>query len=122
MTMNPTINNTTFGSIEVDGTVYNHDIIIRSNGHVEKRKKKLSKAVYGTSHTVSLEEIEYTYDKGAQKIIIGNGQYGALKLSDNACEFLQSRNCEILMKETPEAIKLWNKEEGKSIGLFHLTC
>ena len=122
MTMNPTINNTAFGSIEVDGTVYNHDIIIRSNGHVEKRKKKLSKAVYGTSHTVSLEEIEYIYDAGAQKIIIGNGQYGALRLSDKATEFLQSRNCEILMEETPKAIKLWNKEEGKSIGLFHLTC
>jgi len=122
MTMNPTINNTTFGSIEVDGTVYNHDIIIRSNGQVEKRKKKLSKAVYGTSHTVSLEEIEHTYDTGVQKIIIGNGQYGALKLSDKACEFLQSRNCEILMKETQEAVKFWNKEESKSIGLFHLTC
>jgi hypothetical protein len=120
--MKPTIDNTTFGSIEVDGTVYNHDMIIHSNGQVEKRKKKLSKAVYGTSHTVSLEEIKYTYDTGAQKIIIGNGQYGALKLSDKACEFLQSRNCEILMKETPEAIKFWNKEEGILIGLFHLTC
>jgi len=120
--MKPIIDNTTFGSIEVDGTVYSHDIIIRLNGQVEKRKKKLSKAVHGTSHTVSLEEIVHTYDTGAQKIIIGNGQYGALNLSNEAAEFLQNRNCEILIKETSKAIELWNKEEGISVGLFHLTC
>lgn len=30
--MQPEINNTTFGSIEVAGTNYDHDIIIRING------------------------------------------------------------------------------------------
>ena len=55
--MKPTINDTTFGSITVNDTTYDHDIIIRQNGNVEKRKKKLSKAMYGTSHTVSLDEM-----------------------------------------------------------------
>lgn len=31
-------------------------MLIRLDGKVKKRKKKLSKAVYGTSHLVSLEE------------------------------------------------------------------
>jgi hypothetical protein len=120
--MRPTINNTTFGSINVEGTIYNHDIIIRSNGRVEKRKKKLSKAIYGSSHTVSLAEIEYSYDPEATKLIIGNGQYGALKLSDEAIEFLNNQQCAYILAETPKAIEVWNTEKGQAAGLFHITC
>lgn len=46
---------TQFGSITIDGTTYNHDVVIRLSGEVGKRKKKLSKREYGTSH-YSLEE------------------------------------------------------------------
>ena len=50
----PTINDTGFGSITVDGESYDHDIIITLEGEVKKRKKKLSKSIYGSSHTISL--------------------------------------------------------------------
>jgi len=50
------IDSTEFGSITIDGTLYSHDILIRLSGEVVKRKKKLSKKYYGTSHTISLEE------------------------------------------------------------------
>src|SRR2546423_1428688 len=53
-TMKPRIDGTSFGSITVGGTVFEHDIIIRPDGAVKKRKKKLSKAIYGTSHMISL--------------------------------------------------------------------
>ena len=59
--MIPEIDKTSFGSITVDGMSYDHDIIITLDGEVKKRKKKLSKAVYGTSHKISLDEIRYTY-------------------------------------------------------------
>ena len=38
--MKPRIDQTTFGSITVDGTVFEHDVIIRPGGQVKKRKKK----------------------------------------------------------------------------------
>lgn len=50
--MQPVIQGTKFGSITVDDGVCNHDIVIRLCGKVKKRKKKLSKEQYGTSHTV----------------------------------------------------------------------
>jgi hypothetical protein len=43
------IEGTTFGTITIDGKTYEHDVIIRLSGEVEKRKKKLKK-YYGTSH------------------------------------------------------------------------
>ena len=50
--MEPNINSTKFGLITVAGEKYDHDILIRLNGRVEKRKKKLSKDIYGTSHII----------------------------------------------------------------------
>ena len=32
-----------FGSITIDGKTYNHDVIIRLSGKMDKRQKKLSK-------------------------------------------------------------------------------
>jgi hypothetical protein len=59
--MKPHIDQTMFGSITIEGTHFEHDVIIRLNGQIKKRKKKLSKAVYGTSHVVSLAEAKHVY-------------------------------------------------------------
>ncbi len=64
--MKPKIDRTKFGTITVDGIKYDYDILIRLDKKVEKRKKRLSKAVYGTSHTISLAEAEYAYENGAE--------------------------------------------------------
>ena len=120
--MIPVINKTEFGSITVDEESYDHDIIITLDGKVKKRKKKLSKAVYGTSHKISLDEIRYTYQDRSEGIVIGTGQHGLAELSDEANVFLKSNNCQVVLKPTTEAILEWNKVEGKWIGLFHITC
>lgn len=62
--MKPRIDQTTFGSITIEGTVFAHDVIIRRNGQVKKRKKQLSKAIYGTSHLLSLVEAKHSMKKG----------------------------------------------------------
>ena len=41
------INHTEFGEITIDGKTYEHDVIIRLSGEIVKRKKKLSKRLYG---------------------------------------------------------------------------
>jgi len=120
--MKPRIDNTKFGSITIEGTVSDHDIIIRLNGQVEKRKKKLSKAVYGTSHIVSLDEAKHIYEEGAERLVIGAGQQGMVKLSNEAAEYLQQRKCQVELLPTREAIQFWNEAEGTVIGLFHITC
>lgn len=120
--MKPKIDKNKFGSITVSGEKYEHDILIRLNGKVEKRKKKLSKEVFGTSHIISLAEAEYIYEEGAQNIIIGTGQSGMTKLSDEAAAFFQQKNCTVDLLPTPEAIHHWNKTESYTIGLFHITC
>ena len=42
------IDATEFGAITIDAKIYEHDVIIRLSGKVEKRRKRLSKEKYGT--------------------------------------------------------------------------
>ena len=118
----PTIQTTEFGSITVDEDVFDHDIVIRLSGKVKKRKKKLSKKQYGTSHTVSLAEAEHIFDDGAERLIIGSGQYGNVELSEEAAKYFKEKGCTVDLYPTPEAIQVWNEAEGKTIGMFHVTC
>ncbi len=118
----PKIDDTWFGSITVEGSRYEHDIIIRLSGKVRKRNKVLSKAVYGTSHTISLAEVEELYRKKAERLIIGTGQEDQVRLSDEATEFLEDHHCRVDLWPTSKAVKRWNEADGKVLGLFHVTC
>ena len=120
--MEPKIDRTIFGSVTVDGQAFERDIIIRLSGKVKKRKKKLSTAVYGTSHTISLEEAKHVYQRGAERLVVGAGQYGLVELSKEAAEYLDERGCQVDLMPMKEAIKAWNEAEGAVIGLFHVTC
>jgi hypothetical protein len=121
-TMKPKINSTSFGSITVKGKTFENDILIRMSGQIEKRKKKLSKKVYGTSHKISLAEAKYVYEKGADKIIIGTGQTGYVELSKKARRFFEDKDLKAKLLRTPKAIKLWNNSKGNVIAMFHVTC
>ena len=120
--MKPRIDRTMFGSITIGGEEFKHDIVIRPNGAVKKRKKKLSKAVYGTSHVVSLDEAKHVYREGVERLIVGAGQFGLVELSKEAADFFQERGCHVDLLRMKEATKAWNEAEGNVIGLFHVTC
>lgn len=120
--MKPTIDTTSFGSITIAGERIEHDVLINLGGEVLKRKKKLSKAIYGTSHIISLDEVKYVYEDGTEKIVIGAGQLGMVKLSEGAEHFLREKRCQITLLPTPEAVQAWNRAAGATIGLFHVTC
>src|SRR5512139_2040956 len=118
------IDSTEFGSITIDGTTYTHDVLIQLSGEVVKRKKKLSKKYYGTSHIISLEEAEFVYQKGCDTLVLGTGQDGNVKLSPEAAKFFAHHGCRVVLKPTPDAIETYNKtrRKTKAIGLFHVTC
>jgi hypothetical protein len=118
------IDSTEFGSITVDGTTYQHDILIQLSGEVVKRKKKLSKKHYGTSHIISLDEAKFVYEKGCDTLVLGTGQFGNVRLSPEAAEFFEHHDCRVILMPTPNAIEAYNKTTSKAraIGLFHVTC
>jgi len=78
------IESTTFGTITIDGKMYEHDVVVRLSGEVVKRKKRLSKKLYGTSHVLSEEEAKFLFEKGCDQVVIGSGQFGNVHLSSEA--------------------------------------
>jgi hypothetical protein len=98
------IDRTEFGSITVDGETYDHDIVIGLSGAVTKRKKRLSKAQFGTSHIISKAEAKSVYEKGCAVVIIGAGQDGNVRLSlrqETISENMAAKSC-------------WNPRRGRS--------
>src|SRR5512144_1656429 len=60
---------TTFGTITIDRKTYEHDVIIRLSGEVARRKKKLSKKYYGTSHVLSKDEAKFVFEDGCEQLV-----------------------------------------------------
>ena len=116
------IDRTEFGEITIDGKTYEHDVIIRLSGEVLKRKKKLSKRLYGTSHIVSKDEAKFVFEKGCRELILGSGQEGNVRLSPEAEAYFAKKDCKVITRRAPQAIRAFNEAHGKKIGLFHVTC
>ena len=117
-----TIDGTVFGAITIDGKTYEHDVVVRLSGEVVKRKKKLSKRLYGTSHVLSEDEAKFVFEKGCNQVVIGSGQLDNVRLSPEAQAYFERKGCEVLLGPTPEAIQTFNRSRAKRIGLFHVTC
>jgi hypothetical protein len=75
-----------------------------------------------------LDEAKHVYEEGAERLIIGTGQFDLVRLSEEAQAYLEKHNCRTELAATPDAIGIWNKAQGvegdlpRVIGLFHVTC
>ena len=116
------IEGTTFGNITIDGRTYEHDVVIRLSGEIVKRKKKLSKKYYGTSHVLSKDEAKFVFEKGCEQLIVGSGQMGNVQLSSEAAAYFAKKGCKVVLRPTPDAVRMFNTSHAKKIGLFHVTC
>jgi hypothetical protein len=116
------IDATEFGAITVDGRSYDHDVIIRLSGKVEKRRKRLSKAQYGTSHVISKAEAKFVFEKGCALLVVGAGQDGNVRLSPEASAYFAKKHCRVVLQRTPEAILTFNRSRDRKIALMHVTC
>jgi len=98
------IEGTKFGSITIDRKTYEHDVVIRLSGEVIKRKKKLSKKYYGTSHVLSKDEAKFVFEKGCEQFIIGSGQIGNVHLSPEAEAYFAKKVCRVLLQPRVQQI------------------
>ncbi len=120
---------TTFGRIIINGKEFTEDVLIDASGTVRKRPKHISankKSQYGHTPLTKEELIEIlrTFPE-TSVIIIGNGQYGAMPVEDAVVEYAKSRQIEVILKETPDAIREFQNLAGqgkKVLGIFHITC
>jgi hypothetical protein len=110
----------TFGSIRIDGVVYEHDVVI-ARGRVRKRKKKSSKPFRDAfGHTpLSIEE-DIPWD--CQRLVVGTGDNGALPVMDEVKQEAARREVALLIVPTSEAIRALQAEPKDTNAILHVTC
>lgn len=70
-----------FGSIQIDGTTYDNDVVI-DRGRVHKRHKGPSKALraqYGHTPLTAAEDLPWR----CRRLVVGSGADGALPVADD---------------------------------------
>jgi hypothetical protein len=108
-----------FGSIQIDGITYEHDVVI-DRGEVRKRKKGPSKQFRDTfGHTpVSIEE-EMPWK--CRRLVIGTGT-GALPVMEEVKLEAQRRKIELVIVPTVGAIALLKQQSADTNAILHVTC
>jgi hypothetical protein len=109
-----------FGSIEIDGATYEHDVIV-DRGEILKRKKKPSKRFQDAfGHTpLSVEE---NIPWKCKQLVIGTGAYGKLPVMEGVKGEARRRHVELLVLPTAEAIKKLGQDPDDTNAILHVTC
>jgi len=111
-----------FGKVLVGGQIYDYDVVIRGDGQVKKRKKKLSREVHGQAHTLSAAELAYVCAGGVPQLIIGAGYHAGVTLGKDARRFVDERGIKLELHPSPQAAEVYNRTPGRKALLFHVTC
>jgi len=109
-----------FGSIEIDGEAYEHDVVI-DRGRIHKRKKKTSRKFreqFGPTPLSLEEEIPWK----CRRLIVGSGKYGALPVMDEVKFEARRREVDIAILPTDAAIQEFIKSPAKTNAILHVTC
>lgn len=110
-----------FGTVEIDGQEYNHDVVIEG-GRIRKRIKAPSKKYrgsYGHTPLSTAEDIPW----GGRRLIVGTGADGALPILPDVELEAVRRGVELIAVPTREACALVESLDRNEIrAILHVTC
>jgi hypothetical protein len=110
-----------FGEVVVEGTRYDHDVVIE-RGVVRPRRKgpsKASRARFGHTPLTAGEDIPWT----APRLVIGTGYSGALPVTSDVVDAAAAAGVEVVAMPTAEAVTLLNTlDAAEANAVLHVTC
>jgi hypothetical protein len=110
-----------FGSIELDGREYDHDVVIEG-GRVRRRSKKPSKPYrQQLGHTpLSVDE---DLPWGGSRLIIGTGVHGSLPVMPEVSQEAGRRGVDLTAVPTEDACRLVTSLDSREVhAVLHVTC
>ncbi|HET9723694.1 MAG TPA: hypothetical protein VFR44_07610 [Actinomycetota bacterium] len=109
-----------FGSIQVDGATFTHDVVI-DRGRIRKRKKGPSKALrprYGHTPLTPAEDIPWA----CRRLVVGTGAAGSLPVTDELVHEAERRRVELVTMPTAQAIEELRDASPDTNAILHVTC
>jgi hypothetical protein len=108
-----------FGSIRINGTTYEHDVVI-DRGRIRKRNKKPSKKfreIFGHTPLSLEEEIPWK----CKRLVIGTGT-GDLPVMEEVKREAHRRKVKLDILPTAKAINDLREAADKANAILHVTC
>lgn len=109
-----------FGSIRIDGTTHQHDVVIE-DGEIRKRKKRPSKKFrddFGHTPLSVEEDIPWK----CRRLVIGTGAYGKLPVTTEVKREAERRKVGLLIVPTAAAIEELLRDTEGTNAILHVTC
>ncbi len=109
-----------FGSIQIDDIVYDHDVVI-DRGEIRTRKKQPSKKLrdeYGHTPLSAEEKLPWQ----CRRLVVGTGAYGRLPVTRDVKLEAERRKIQLLILPTAEAIKTLEQDMDDTNAILHVTC
>ncbi len=113
----PMINEYKFGEMVVNHRRFTSDIAIMPNGRVTVWRRI-------NGHEVVPDDITHLLRSGPDILIIGTGENGLMKVSDEVKALARTRGIELIIETTGMTVDIYNDvhESAQVLGAFHLTC
>ena len=105
-----------FGKVKISNKEYNSDLIIFPEKILDNwwRKK---------GHLLQKCDLESVIEYNPDKLIIGTGKHGRMKVPQSLINTLNEKNISTEVYKTDKAIKEFNNNNSKNIVCaLHLTC
>jgi hypothetical protein len=109
-----------FGSIHIDGTTYDYDVVI-DRGKVRKRKKKPPKKFrdeFGHTPLSIEEDIPWK----CERLVVGTGAHGSLPVMKDVKLEAERRKIKLLILPTAQAIDALKQDPDNANAILHVTC
>lgn len=117
----PKITNLKFGSITINGKVYEKDMVLTSDS-IRVRKKGPSKPLkskYNHTPLTPQEAIPWNCDT----LVVGIGMSGMLPVVKEFKKEAAERNVTLILLKTREAVDYYLKHYGPNVNaILHITC
>jgi hypothetical protein len=110
----------TFGSVQIDGVMHEHDVVL-DHGKVRPRRKKPSKRFRGAfGHTPLSVEEKIPWE--CRRLVVGTGAHGGLPVMEEVRQEAAHRHVELLTLATPKAIDALRTDHKDTNAILHVTC
>jgi hypothetical protein len=119
MTPMPHIHSYQFGKIQIDDLIYTDDIIILPNGKI------IASWWRKQGHFMTRDDIFTLLNSRPDKLIIGTGSSGGMKVDPKLISYLSDNGIETIIHRTQKAVQMYNRADKPDdhVGAcFHLTC
>lgn len=113
------INGYSFGKMIVGERAFTSDLIIHPDGRIQDNWRRTQ------GHLLLPDDITTVLDPTLDKLVIGTGSSGMMKVSGEVLELCKNSGIEIEVFHTAKAVERFNEavEADTAVaGCFHLTC